>query len=126
MNRGSRNYDLPSSGLGSSDRQMTLFPAEGASVGSAESTSPANALPANELPANAFPAKPLKSAGQGRRTVAARTIMVNPHLLAARRIARRMRRLKDREAETQAGLAICAQLKAYLQDDLSSSPDSRH
>lgn len=121
MNRGSRISDLASS-----DRQMTLFPAGGASVGSAESTSPANALPANELPANAFPTNALKSAGQGRRTVAARTIVVNPHLLAARRIARRMRRLKDRDAETQAGLAICAQLKAYLQDAPSQPPDSRH
>lgn len=107
MNRGSRT-----SNSASSDRQMTLFPGGGASVGSTEPI---------ELPAGV-----LKKAGQGRRTVADRTIVLNPHLLAARRIARRMRRLKDREAETQAGLAICAQLKAYLQDDLSSSPDSRH
>jgi hypothetical protein len=37
------------------------------------------------------------------------------HLQAAQRLARRMRRLKDRSPEqTRAGLAICEQLKAYL------------
>ena len=43
---------------------------------------------------------------------------INPHLLAARRIAKRMRRLPDRsDAETRAGLAICAQLKGFLADE---------
>jgi hypothetical protein len=62
--------------------------------------------------------------------VHSRTVLINPHLLAARRIAKRMRRLPDRsEAETRAGLAICAQLKAYLADatDIPSNEQSpRH
>lgn len=54
-----------------------------------------------------------------------RPIVVNPHLLAARRLARKMRRLPDRSAaETRAGLAICRQLKAYLLDDGEGS--ARH
>jgi hypothetical protein len=56
--------------------------------------------------------------------------MINPHLLAARRIAKKMRRLPDRsEAETRAGLAICAQLKAYLaeaEEAASSGQTPRH
>jgi hypothetical protein len=60
-----------------------------------------------------------QSVGNGRR------IVVNPHLLAARRLARKMRRLPDRSAaETRAGLAICRQLKAYLLDDAEGS--TRH
>ncbi len=46
-----------------------------------------------------------------------RRVLVNPHLLAARRLARKMRQLPDHSVEeTRAGLAICRQLKAYLQD----------
>ncbi len=53
----------------------------------------------------------------GNRQSQSRTLVINPHLLAARRIAKRMRRLPDRsDAETRAGLAICAQLKAFLAD----------
>ena len=57
-----------------------------------------------------------------------RTIMINPHLLAARRIAKRMRRLPEHsDAETRAGLAICAQLKAFLADGSEeTSPTTRH
>ncbi len=54
---------------------------------------------------------------QVRTRAQSRKVMINPHLLAARRIAKKMRRLPDHsEAETRAGLAICAQLKAYLSD----------
>ena len=52
-----------------------------------------------------------------RKHALKRKVVINPHLAAARRIAKKMRRLPDRsEAETRAGLAICAQLKAYLAD----------
>lgn len=71
-----------------------------------------------------FPAVPREAgaadAGRSARSPRARKVTVevkvNPHLLAARRIAKKMRRLPDRDAETRAGLAICAQLKAYLAD----------
>jgi hypothetical protein len=54
-----------------------------------------------------------------------RTLVINPHLLAARRIAKRMRRLPERsDAETRAGLAICAQLKAFLADETDSTLNS--
>jgi hypothetical protein len=44
--------------------------------------------------------------------------LLNPHLLAARRLAKKMRQLPDHSAEeTRAGLAICRQLKAYLQEE---------
>ena len=82
--------------------QMSLFPAAGMALdcaGRADSVS-AGRVPAGRVRAD---------------QVQARTVMINPHLLAARRIARKMRRLPDRsEAETRAGLAICARLKAYL------------
>ena len=54
--------------------------------------------------------------GNGR---AGKRVMINPHLLAARRIARKMRQLPSRsDAETRAGLAICAELKAFIREDL--------
>jgi hypothetical protein len=58
------------------------------------------------------------SRGAGRRAADARRRReANPHLLAAMRMARRMRRFGARSAEeTRAGLAICRQLKAYLKD----------
>lgn len=78
--------------------QLSLFPAAG-----------------REKPPAYAAQAPVDSLPVGR--VQARTVMVNPHLLAARRLARKMRRLPDRSAaETRAGLAICAQLKAYLAD----------
>lgn len=43
----------------------------------------------------------------------------NPHLQAARRLARKMRKLPDHSVEeTQIGLAICQQLKAFLREDM--------
>ncbi len=58
--------------------------------------------------------------------VQTRRVAINPHLRAARRIAKKMRRLPDRSAaETQAGLAICAQLKAFLADGEPFSSESR-
>jgi len=49
--------------------------------------------------------------------------LVNPHLLAARRLARMMRQLPDHSVEeTRAGLAICRQLKAYIQDEPGGQP----
>jgi hypothetical protein len=49
------------------------------------------------------------------------------HLRAAQRLARRMRRLKDRSPEqTQVGLAICEQLKAYLRSSEKSSAGPRN
>lgn len=42
---------------------------------------------------------------------------VNDHLLAARRLARRMRRLRNqREEQTRTGQAICHHLKAMLSE----------
>ena len=42
----------------------------------------------------------------------------NPHLLAARRLARQMRRFPEHSVEeTRAGLAICRQLKAFLREE---------
>ena len=62
-----------------------------------------------------LPRVEIGSGGNAPRTVP--TGSANPHLLAARRLARRMRKLTDHSwEETQAGLAICRQLKAYLQD----------
>jgi len=47
-----------------------------------------------------------------------RRMIVNPHLLAARRLARKMRQMPDHSPEeTRVGLAICQQLKAFLRDD---------
>ncbi len=56
-----------------------------------------------------------------RNTFASR-YSINPHLRAARRLARKMRKLPDHSAEqTQAGLAICQQLKAFLRDGVADS-----
>lgn len=53
---------------------------------------------------------------------AGNTLLINPHLLAARRLSRRMRQFPEHsEAETLAGLAICRQLKAFLQDEISTT-----
>ena len=42
----------------------------------------------------------------------------NPHLIAARQLSRRIRRLREHSPEeTLMGLAICRELKAYLDDD---------
>ena len=65
-----------------------------------------------------------RSAPSGRAQP--RTVKINSHLLAARRIARKMRRLPEHsEAETRAGLAICAQLKAFLADTEVSDSECR-
>lgn len=46
-----------------------------------------------------------------------RRAVVSPHLLAARRLSRQIRRLPEHSAlETETGLAICRALKAYLDD----------
>lgn len=46
-----------------------------------------------------------------------RRALVNPHLLVARQLSRRIRRLPDHSPEeTRTGLAICQALKAYLDD----------
>ncbi|MGE0623074.1 MAG: hypothetical protein AB7I04_11490 [Pseudomonadales bacterium] len=46
-----------------------------------------------------------------------RRTFVNPHLLMARQLSRRIRRLPDHSPEeTRIGLAICQALKAYLDD----------
>ena len=70
-----------------------------------------------------------RSASKNQRIRAgSRTVLINPHLLAARRIAKRMRRLPEHsDAETRAGLAICAQLKAFLAEgNEESSATPRH
>lgn len=42
---------------------------------------------------------------------------ISPHLLAARRLSRQIRRLPDHSPQgTATGLAICRALKAYLED----------
>jgi hypothetical protein len=85
------------------------------------------------------PAQIVQRPGDASRGQAKKMVMINPHLLAARRIAKRMRRLPDRsDAETRAGLAICARLKAFLAEGLpqglaagreaspDASPDASH
>ncbi|HEY5647508.1 MAG TPA: hypothetical protein VIS76_16270 [Pseudomonadales bacterium] len=63
------------------------------------------------------------AAGEGRegfRSVMPKVgqrALADPNLLAARRLSRQIRRLREHSAEqTQTGLAICRALKAYLQD----------
>lgn len=59
----------------------------------------------------------------GKRTPVIGQYKINPHLLAARRLARKMRKLPDHSPEqTRAGLAICEQLKAFLRDGITD-PD---
>jgi len=61
----------------------------------------------------AVPSEPDNSRAQ----VVAAPTMVSPYLLAARRLSKRIRRLRDHSPEeTQTGLAICQALKAYLRD----------
>lgn len=96
MNASTNKPGAERGGLPLAPEQMALFatgdPVTGAVVGSPDPSA--------------------QGVGNGRR------IIVNPHLLAARRLARKMRRLPDRSVEeTRAGLAICRQLKAYLLDD---------
>jgi hypothetical protein len=64
------------------------------------------------LPGEFLPEKPAAPAVQrGQRT----DPQINPHLLAARRLARRMRRLRAKpEEQTRTGQAICHHLKALL------------
>ncbi len=51
------------------------------------------------------------------------SLAVNPHLQAARRLSRKIRRLPDHSLEqTQAGLAIFQHLRALLQDASEHRP----
>lgn len=73
-------------------------------------------------PVSGPPAEQMSLFGAATPTVvAARApgrLRVNPHLLAAKKLARRMRRFPTHSPEEiQAGLAICRRLRAYLADD---------
>jgi hypothetical protein len=100
------------------NRQLTLFPGECATV-EAERWS-------RNPGAGAGAGQSLPHLGQETAHFSSRRVVVNPHLLAARRIAKKMHQIRDRETETRAGLAICAQLKAYLADDSTHSVPPTH
>jgi len=97
--------------------QLALFPGLMPGVVRPADGSPFADRPSEGRPSGGSPGGGLPDNGQDRGSL---------HLLAARRIARKMGQIRDREAETRAGLAICAQLKAYLQDGSNSSVPSRH
>lgn len=89
----------------------------GREPGNRPGTEPGSEAPAEQMPL--FGAEP------GAQSTPVRRKLLNPHLLAARRLARKMRQLPDHSAEeTQAGLAICRQLKAYLQEEPGAQSES--
>lgn len=109
---GSRRQEAPPA-----QQQMTLFEAV---AGSFETTKEGAGAPVVKVLTERTAA-----AGNGQRMpgqvangrLSGNRVVVNPHLLAARRLARRMGQFPDHSAEqTRAGLTICRQLKAYLKD----------